>query len=69
MRDGVGNACFEKSTQPETLRGTVNLCLAIMILRKKPRISRILLLLQISPFPKYCVLQRFLTSPATGQPE
>ena len=30
---------------------------------------RTLPLLQISPLPKYCVLQYFLTSPVTGQPE
>ena len=36
--------------------------------RGKSRL-RTLPLLQISPLPKYCVLQYFLTSPVTGQPE
>ena len=35
MRDDVKNACIEKThTEPETLRGTVILCLAIMIMRE-----------------------------------
>ena len=36
--------------------------------RGKSRL-RTLPLLQISPLPKYCVLQYFLTSPVMGQPE